>query len=81
MVCIIFYIPGDGFVEIKRAIPHLSRQWRINSTHFPGLYFPYGGTTKAANNVDAQFSMQPRPLLIVVFHAFTGEELARKLLT
>ncbi|HYW89569.1 MAG TPA: hypothetical protein VFB50_17485 [Chloroflexota bacterium] len=75
-----FYIPGDGFVEIKRALPYMRYQWRITSVHFPGLYFPYGGTAKAANNVDAQFAMQPRPLLIIVFHGLTGEELARRLL-
>jgi len=75
-----FYIPGDGFVEIKRALPYLKYQWRIPSMHFPGLYFPYGGTMKAANNVDAQFSMQPKPLLVVIFHALSGQELCRKLL-
>jgi hypothetical protein len=76
-----FYIPGDGFIEIKRALPYLSYMWRTTSVHFPGLYFMYGGTAKALNNVDAQFAMQPRPLLIVVYHGLTGEELARKLLS
>jgi hypothetical protein len=75
-----FYIPGDGFVEIKRALPYLSHQWRVQSAHFPGLYFQYGGTAKAVNSVDAQFAIQPRPLLIVIFHALTGQELCRKLL-
>jgi hypothetical protein len=75
-----FYIPGDGFVEIKRALPYLTHQWRIASVHFPGLYFPYGGTAKVANNVDGQFAMQPHPLLIIVYHGLTGEELARKVL-
>jgi hypothetical protein len=76
-----FYVPSDGFVEIKRALPYMSYSWRVTSVHFPGLYFPYGGTAKARNNVDAQFAMQPRPLLIVVYHGLTGEELARRVLT
>lgn len=76
-----FYMPGDGFVEIKRALPYLAYYWRITSEHFPGLYFLHGGSHRFLANVDAQLAAQPRPLLVVIFHALTGEEIVRKLLT
>ena len=75
-----FYLPGDGFVEIKRALPYLAYYWRITSEHFPGLYFLHGGSRRFVANVDAQLAAQPRPLLVIIFHALTGEEITRKLL-
>ena len=76
-----FYIPGDGFIEIKRALPHRAYNWRETSEHFPGLYFQYGGAAKVRARIDAQFAAEPRPLTVIIFHALTGEEITRKLLT
>jgi hypothetical protein len=75
-----FYVPGDGFVEIKRALPYLSYGWRITSVHFPGLFFFHGGWKRFKNNIDNQLAAQPRPLLVIIYHALTGEEITRKLL-
>ena len=75
-----FYMPGDGFVEIKRALPFLKYGWRVPSQHFPGLYFQYSGMLRHGKDVDAQLAMQPRPLLVVIYHALTGVEITRKLL-
>lgn len=79
-----FYVPGDGFVEIKRALPYQAYIWRQQSPHFPGLFFMNdSGHELRANgqlrrNLETQIALCPRPLTVIVYHALTGEELARQ---
>lgn len=79
-----FYIPGDGFVEIKRALPYQAYIWRQQSPNFPGLFFMnYSGKVLRANgqlrrDLETQIALCPRPLTVIVYHALTGEELARQ---
>lgn len=80
-----FYVPGDGFVEIKRALPYQAYIWRQQSPHFPGCYFMQdSGKQLRANgqlrrDLETQIALCPRPLTVIVFHALTGEELARRI--
>lgn len=81
-----FYVPGEGFVEIKMALPFQAYNWRQQSEHFPGLFFRYVSAGNKRSNgdrrsVDAQFALEPRPLLVLVFHPLTGEEIARRYFT
>lgn len=78
-----FYVPGEGFVEIKMALPFQAYNWRQQSVHFPGLYFRHVSTTHkrasgAIRTVDAQLALEPRPLLVIVYHALTGDEIIRR---
>lgn len=79
-----FYIPGEGFYEVKRALPHQLYIWRQQSEYFPGLYFMQdSGKTLRANgqlrrDLKTQIALSPRPLTVVVYHALTGEELTRQ---
>lgn len=78
-----FYVPGEGFVEIKRALPQKIYGWRLTSIHFPGLYFQYHGSygkpgSSTERSIDDQFALMPRPLVVIVYNAMTGDEIARK---
>jgi len=72
-----FYVPGEGFVEIKRAYTEPRTGWYQTSELFPGLFFPYVGRG-STRLVDAQIALQPRPLTVIVYHAATGVELCRR---
>lgn len=72
------------FVEIKRALPLKKSNWMYESGHFPGLFFmrtrPVGKDGRLhASTIDEQIAKYPKPLLVIVFHALTGEEIIRKL--
>ena len=78
-----FFVPGEGFVEIKMALPFQAYNWRQQSIHFPGLYFRYDSKSHnlkrdgSQRTVDNQIAWEPRPLLVIVYHALTGAELRR----
>lgn len=78
-----FYVPGEGFVEIKLALPMQAYNWRQRSEHFPELFFLYQGSGNKRwdgdrRTVDGQIALSPRPLLVIVFNPLTEEEIARK---
>lgn len=78
-----FYVPGDGFIEIKVALPMQAYNWRHKSEHFPELFFRFisnGNKRRDGDRrtVDGQIALSPRPLLVIVYNPLTGEELARK---
>lgn len=78
-----FYVPGEGFVEIKLALPKQAYNWRQRSQHFPNLFFLYTSDGNKRwdgdqRTVDTQIALSPRPLLVLVFNPLTGEEIARQ---
>jgi len=78
-----FYIRGDGFFEIKRALPFQAYNWRLTSQYFPGLHFLYLGSKGQRGDgerrhIDKQIALMPRPLIVIVYHALTGKEIIRK---
>lgn len=78
-----FFVPNEGFVEIKLALPFQAYNWRQQSVHFPGLYFRYASKSHnlkrdgSQRTVDNQIAWEPRPLLVIVYHALDGYEIAR----
>jgi hypothetical protein len=73
-----YYLPGTGFVEIKRALPEHKYLWREPSIHFPGLWFHHTTHEAGTKSLDEQVHYMPRPLTVIVFHALTGQEITRR---
>lgn len=78
-----FYIKGEGFFEIKRALPFKRSWFRDVSVHFPDLFFfkgkwsSEGKETQTRRSLDEQIAVFPRPLTVIVYHAITAEEITR----
>lgn len=75
-----FYDPQeDLFVEVKVASKNPNVLFSNKSKHFDGLFFSNHSSSKYS--VDNQIKKYPRPLLVIVFDVYTGEELTRKKFT
>lgn len=78
-----FYIQGEGFFEIKRALPFRRSWFQDTSAHFPGLFFfkgkwsSEGKSLQTRRSLDEQIAAFPRPLTVLIYHAITAEEISR----
>jgi len=66
------------FIEIKRALPFKKCSWAATSKYFPNLYFFRVRKCVHTASIDEQIEKYPKPLLVIIFNALTGEELIRK---
>jgi hypothetical protein len=71
-----FYDHKKGlFIEIKRASTISRSCWKNFSKYFPNLYFYRHRHT---SSLDEQIEKYPKPLLVIIYDAFSGKELTRK---
>jgi len=62
------------FIEIKRGLPFKKYLWGHPSKYFPGLFFRASGR----HFLDEQIELYPRPLLVIIYNALTGQEIIRR---
>lgn len=75
-----FYDPTNKyFIEIKRALPFRKCMWIHESPEFPGLFFAKRAKGVHTPTIDEQIVRYPKPLLVIVVHALTGNEIIRKI--
>lgn len=75
-----FYDPKNKyFIEIKRALPFRRCLWTYESPEFPGIFFAKRVKDVRTPVIDEQIARYPKPLLVIIVHALTGEELVRKI--
>jgi len=74
------HVATGEWMEVKMGSVTSNQIFREKSAHFPGLFLRRVSKRRlyALKTVDEQIEAYPRPLIVVVYDAYSGERLAEK---